>query len=51
VDRANLSSRITVTTSKAGCRAFGEAEYSALPQITNGEAIISPGEPIAGNPP
>jgi hypothetical protein len=24
-----------------GCRAFGEAEYSALPQIINGEAIIS----------
>jgi hypothetical protein len=29
-----------------GCRAFGEAEYSALPQITNGEAIISASEAI-----
>jgi hypothetical protein len=29
---------------------LAKAEYSALPQITNGEAIISPREPIAGNP-
>jgi hypothetical protein len=41
--RARRSTRVTVTTPPGrgqGCRAFGEAEYSVLPQITNGEAII-----------
>ena len=33
-----------------GCRAFGEAKYSALPRITSGEAIISTSEAITGSP-
>jgi hypothetical protein len=33
-----------------GCRAFREAEYSALPKFTNGEAIVSTGDPITVAP-
>jgi hypothetical protein len=33
-----------------GYRAFGEAEYSALPKFTNGGAIISTAGTIIGSP-